>query len=157
MFGLRWDGMVAANFEDEFYRGDYRLQQVGSWRDIVELGFDGDIRYVPVCLRGDGTIAAVTTFDGVEPYGEWDFSGWSGVYELFSGSDYTIGLREDGTLLVTGGEFAAVDYLRQLAGWRDVQWIYPAQGEYTDHIVALRWDGTLVAAGDNSRGQCNVN
>lgn len=157
MFGLRRDGMVAANFEDEYYRGDYRLQQVGSWRDIVELGFDGLWRYVPVGLRGDGTIAAVTTFDGVEPYGEWDFSGWSGVCELFSGSDYTIGLREDGTLLVTGGEFGTVDYLRQLAGWRDVQRIYPAQGEYTDHIVALLWDGTLLAAGDNSRGQCSVN
>ena len=77
--------------------------------------------------------------------------------ELFSGSDYTIGLREDGTLLVTGGEFGTVDYLRQLAGWRDVQRIYPAQGEYTDHIVALLWDGTLLAAGDNSRGQCSVN
>ena len=155
MFGLRWDGTVAANFDDEYYRNDYRLQQVGSWQNIVELGFDGAWRYVPVGLRGDGTIAAVTSYDGVEPYGQWDFRGWSGVYELFSGSDYTIGLREDGTLLTTGGEFETLDYLRQLAGWRDVQWIYPAQGEYTDHIVALRWDGTLIAAGDNSRGQCN--
>lgn len=155
MFGLRWDGTVAANFHEESFGYDYRLQQVGSWYNIVELGFDGGIRYVPVGLRGDGTIAAVTTYDGTEPYGEWDFSGWSGVYELFSGADYTIGLREDGSILVTGGEFETADYLRQLAGWRDVQWVYPAQGEYTDHIVALRRDGTLIAAGDNSCGQCN--
>ncbi len=157
MFGLRRDGTVAANFEDEYYRNDYRLQQVGSWRDIVQLGFDGAWRYVPVGLRRDGTVCAVTSYDGSEPYGQWDFRGWSDVTALFSGSDYTLGLRKDGSLLVTGGEFDCAAYLEPLRRWNDVQWIYPAQGEHTDHIVALRNDGTLLAAGDNSCGQCSVN
>lgn len=156
LFGLRSDGRVAANF-CEYYDTDARLQQIGTWRDIVQLGFDGMIRYVPVGLRRDGTIAAVSTYDGSEPYGEWIFNGWSGVKQLFSGQDYTIGLRQDGTLLVTGGEFGTVDYLRAVSTWDHVRCIYAAHGEYTDHIVALRTDGTLVAAGDNSLGQCRVN
>ena len=156
LFGLRSDGRVAANF-CEYYDTDARLQQIGTWRDIVQLGFDGMIRYVPVGLCRDGTIAAVSTYDGSEPYGEWIFNGWSDVKQLFSGQDYTIGLRQDGTLLVTGGEFGTVDYLRAVSTWDHVRCIYAARGEYTDHIVALRTDGTLVAAGDNSSGQCRVN
>ena len=155
MFGLCSDGHVAANFY-EYYDTDPRLQQIGTWRDIVQLGFDGAVRYVPVGLRRDGTIAAVSTYDGSEPYGEWIFNGWYGVKQLFSGQDYTIGLRQDGTLLVTGGEFDTVDYLRAVSTWDHVRCIYAAHGEYTDHIVALRTDGTLVAAGDNSFGQCRV-
>lgn len=157
LFGLCSDGHVAANF-CEYYDTDGRLRQVGAWRDIVQLGFDGTFRYVPVGLRRDGTIAAVNTYDGTEPYGEWIFNGWSGVKQLFSGTDYTIGLRQNGTLLVTGGEFGTVDYLRTVSTWDHVRCIYAARGEYsTDHIVALRTDGTLVAAGDNSFGQCRVN
>lgn len=156
MFGLRYDGSVAANFS-EYFSTDDRLQQIDRWRGIVQLGFDGSggFRYVPVGLKSDGTIAAVTTFDGYS-YGEWDFSGWSGITELYSGTEYTIGQRSDGSLLVTGGEFDTLDYLGQVGQWRNVRAVFPAKGEYTDHIVALLTDGTLVAAGDNSYGQCNV-
>lgn len=156
MFGLRCDGTVAANFLDEYFRGDSRLQQVAGWRDIMELSFDGSPRYLPVGLRYDGTIAAVTQADG-SPYGEWDFNGWSDVRTLFSGSEFTIGLRNDGSVLVTGGEFGTLDYVSQISRWNNISWIYPAEGEYnTDHIVGLKTDGTLVAAGDNSFGQCDV-
>ena len=107
-------------------------------------------------LRYDGTIAAVTQADG-SPYGEWDFNGWGDVRRLFSGTDFTLGLREDGSVLVTGGEFGTLDYVSQISRWNNISWIYPAEGEYnTDHIVGLKTDGTLVAAGDNSFGQCDV-
>lgn len=155
VFGLRYDGTVAANFYDEFFRQDSRLQAVAGWKDIMELSFDGGMRYLPVGLRYDGTVAAVTTVDGY-PYGEWNFNGWSNVRRLFSGSDFTLGLRWDGSVLVTGGEFGTLDYLNQIARWNNIFWIYPAVGGEADHIVALRNDGTLVAAGDNSYGQCNV-
>ena len=156
MFGLRYDGTVAANFLDEYFRNDNRLQQVAGWRDIMQLSFDGSLRYLPVGLRFDGTVAAVTQVDG-QPYGEWNFNGWSDVRRLFSGTDFTLGLREDGSVLVTGGEFGTLGYLSQISRWNHISWIYPAVGEYnTDHIVGLKTDGTLVAAGDNSYGQCNV-
>lgn len=154
MFGLRYDGTVAANFLDEYFQNDSRLQQVAGWRDIMELSFDGFPRYLPVGLRYDGTVAAVTQADGYS-YGEWDFTGWNDVRNLFSGSDFTLGLRWDDSVLATGGEFGTLDYLSQISRWNNISWIYPAVGEYTDHIVGLKTDGTLIAAGDNSFGQCN--
>ncbi len=155
VFGLRYDGTVAANFHEDYFRMDDRLQQISKWKDILDLSFDGEFRYLPVGLHYDGTVAAVSEQDGY-PYGEWDFSGWTDVRKLFSGTEFTLGLTWDGKVLATGGEFGTLDYLDQIAGWKNVFWIYPAEGEYTDHIVARLNDGTLVAAGDNSYGQCNV-
>ncbi len=158
MFGLRRDGTVATNFSEE-YSGDPRLKEIAGWTHIVQLGFDntGFARYVPVGLCADGTVCAVTRgYDG-EAYGEWNFSGWSRVKTLYSGTDYTIGLRGDGTLLVTGGEFGTLDYLGQVSRWKDIAAIYVAPGDYEeDHIIGLKSDGTLVAAGNNDKGQCEV-
>ena len=157
MFGLRYDGTVAANF-GEYFDTDERLQQIASWRNIVDLGFDSTMsyRYLPVGLKSDGTIAAVTYACG-EPYGEWDFHGWSNVQKLYSGSEYTFGLRSDGSVLATGGEFETLSYLNTISRWTGIRELYPAHGVYMDHVVGLRLDGTLIAAGDNSCGQCNVN
>lgn len=156
MFGLRRDGTVAVFFG--YAPDDPRLREITDWDHIVELGFDitGWARYVPVGLREDGTIRAVTTDYG-EPYGEWDFTGWRNVKKLFSGTNFTIGLCADGSVLVTGGEFGKLDYLDEIAGWTDIREIFAAEGdEWEDHIVGLKTDGTLVAAGDNSFGQCEV-
>ena len=59
-------------------------------------------------------------------------------------------------MLVTGGEFGTLDYLDEIARWTDIRAIFFGGGEYTDHIVGLKTDGTLVAAGNNSQGQCEV-
>ena len=156
MFGLRQDGTVAVYY----YYDDPRLNEVASWRNVVDLGFtvDGWARYVPAALCADGTVRTVTRGYGGEPYGEWDVSGWSGVSQLYSGSYYTIGLKRDGTLLVTGGEFGSFDFLSQLRSWNNIIGIYASHCESMEsgHIVGLRADGTVVAAGNNTHGQCNV-
>lgn len=157
MFGLRRDGTVAVYLG--YAMDDPRLQEVAAWHHIKDLGFEitGWARYVPVGLKEDGTVCAVTEGYMGEPYGAWDFTGWSDVQKLFSGTDCTIGLRSDGSLLVTGGEFGSMDCQDEIAGWTDIQDIFFAKGEFCDHVVGLKRDGTLVAAGDNSFGQCNVN
>lgn len=156
MFGLRRDGTVAV--DQEASRWDDRIARVGEWTHIKELGFDitGIARYVPVGLREDGTVCAITEYEDGEPYGWWDFTGWRDVQKLFSGTDCTVGVRSDGSVLVTGGEFGALDFQDEIARWKDIRAIYFAVGEFTDHVVGLKTDGTLVAAGDNSLGQCNV-
>lgn len=157
MFGLRGDGTVAV--DKNVVDWDKRIAEVATWRDIKDLGFEitGWARYVPVGLKEDGTVCAITADGEGQPYGYWDFTGWTDVQKLFSGSDCTIGLRSDGSLLVTGGEFDSLDYQDEIAGWTDIQAIFFAAGEdYTDHVIGLKTDGTLVAAGDNSFGQCNV-
>ncbi len=156
MFGLRRDGTVAAYMG--YAPDDPRLREVAGWQHIKDLGFEmtGIGRYVPVGLKEDGTICAVTEGYMGEPYGYWDFTGWRDVKKLFSGTDCTVGLRSDGSLLVTGGEFGSLDFQNEIARWKDIRAVYFAVGEFTDHVVGLKRDGTLVAAGDNSLGQCNV-
>ena len=73
------------------------------------------------------------------------------------GMDYTIGLRTDGTLLVTGGEFATFSDIDELKTWTGIIEIFTGDDfDGTDHIVGLKSDGTLVAAGLNDFGQCDV-
>ena len=155
LFGLRRDGTVAADFSS-YNSDDPRLIEVGSWTNIAQLSMDGAFRYLPVGLCRDGTVRVVTRGYMGEPYGFWDVSGWSNVIRVFSGTGYTIGLREDGTLLVTGGEFDTLDYLDELSSWSGVFSLYFPWGFEQDHIVGLLDDGSLIAAGDNSQGQCNV-
>ena len=157
MFGLRRDGTVAVLY----YYDDPRLDEVASWRNVVELGFtvDGWARYVPTALFADGTVRAVTSGYEREAYGYWaDVNTWRDVVKLFSGSYYTVGLRSDGSLLVTGGEFGSFDFLPQLRSWRNITKIVASSSELMEdgHIVGLRSDGTVVAAGNNAHGQCNV-
>lgn len=156
MFGLRRDGTVAV--VHYIAQWDDRVARVGEWNHIKELGFDitGIARYVPVGLREDGTVCAITEYETGEPYAYWDFTGWRDVQKLFSGTDCTVGLRSDGSLLVTGGEFGTLDFQNEIARWKDIRAVYFAVGEFTDHVIGLKRDGTLVAAGDNSKGQCNV-
>ena len=84
MFGLRRDGTVAV--DQEASQWDDRIARVGEWTHIKELGFDitGIARYVPVGLREDGTVCAITEYEDGEPYGWWDFTGWRDVQKLFS-------------------------------------------------------------------------
>ena len=157
MFGLRRDGTVATDYSD-YYSDDPRIREVSTWKHIDELGFDITAigRFLPVGLCRDGTVCAITSYSPGEPYGKWDFSGWSRIDRLYSGTDFTIGIRTDGTVLVTGGEFETLDYLDEISKWTDIKAIFAGHGEETDHIIGLKKDGTVVAAGDNSVGQCEV-
>ena len=156
MFGLRSDGTVATNFS-EYAEEDERLIEVAGWKNIVQLSF-GATQYVPLGLRSNGTVCNVAG-DGWtgRKYAEWDCSDWTGVSKLYSGMDYTIGLRTDGTLLVTGGEYATFSDIDELKTWTDIIEIFTGDDfDGTDHIVGLKSDGTLVAAGLNDFGQCDV-
>lgn len=155
-FALRRDGTVAVYLNS--YPDDLRLREVAGWDHVAELGFDmvGFGRYVPVGLRDDGTVCTVSTGYSGGAYGYWDCSGWTDVQKLYSCSDFTIGLRADGSLLVTGGEFRSADFLDEVAQWSGIRAIFYGGDEYINHIVGLKMDGTLVAAGDNSLGQCEV-
>ena len=159
MFALRRDGSVASNFSDyyEYYEMDPRLQEVAGWTNITALGFDdeGMGRYVPLGLCSDGTVKAVTTGYEGEPYGEWDVSGWTNVKTLYSGTSYTFGLRPDGSILATGGEFSTLPWISAVAAWTDIAAIAVGRGE-APHVLGLRFDGTVVSCGNNDHGQCSV-
>lgn len=166
MFGLRRDGTVACSCI-WLPPDDPLILQVSAWRDVRKLCCKWYSSF-PVGLKADGTVAAVTDGYGGEPYGEWDFTGWSDVRELWGGALYTIGLRDDGSLLVTGGASGPDPFydrdvcraLEEAAGWTDVVKISVQEDIYADPssflILALRSDGTVAAAGDNSFGQLDI-
>ena len=82
---------------------------------------------------------------------------WSNVKDIDVCSQSTdlVGLTENGNILY-GGEFGhgAVEYFDEesLNTWKDVTAISAG----SKHLVALRSDGTVLAAGSNEDGQCNV-
>ena len=66
---------------------------------------------------------------------------------LAAGSQHTVGLCNDGTVVTTG-----VNEYGQCNNWTDI--VAVAAG--VNHTVGLRSDGTVVATGSNSDGQCDV-
>ena len=82
--------------------------------------------------------------------GQLGADGWPDVVQVAGGLEYSLGLSSDGNLV------------------RCVGWNGPGQCDVHDwtgiaqiaagalHTVALRWNGTVIAAGLNNDGQCEV-
>ena len=155
-YALTRDGRVLAG--SDRHENDSRIQEVLGWTEIVQLGFDagGGERFVPAGLRADGTVLTVTQKNS-NAKRAWDTSGWTGMVKLFSGATYTLGLRADGTVLSTGGEFGTEDFLQEVSGWTEIAELYVSDGAYPGrvHVVGLRYDGKVVAAGCNDYGECS--
>lgn len=66
-----------------------------------------------------------------------------------AGYGYTAVLKENGNVLVTGKGTIKSGAVKQ---WKDLEMICAGY----HHLVGLKKDGTLVAAGDDSAGQCQV-
>lgn len=90
------------------------------------------------------------------------FPAWTDIIAVDSGLVYTVGLRSDGTVLVSMNAWPSnVEYedlylfaeLSMIVSeWEDI--VAVSAGGY--HIVALKADGTVLTAGENSKGQCDV-
>lgn len=159
VYGLRHNGTVALAESIDFYgRGDVGEwdQEIRSWNNIKKLYFYEEI---PLGLRNDGTVAAVSNFTK-DDYGDWDFSSWTDVSDVFLDNYCVIGLKSNGSLYVTGGYLGTKDYLDEVAKWTDICKISLSLGDYYSsdggHIIGIKKDGTLVAAGDNTFGQCDI-
>ena len=68
-----------------------------------------------VGLKRDGTAAAVGLTDGAG-FGLRAISEWSGIRAVFAGETYTLGMTDDGSLLIAG--ITTLD--RQLSEWKDL-------------------------------------
>lgn len=62
-------------------------------------------------------------------------------------SSATIGIQSDGSIVMTGS-----GQNKKIQHWTDIC----AVSKGSDHIVGLKKDGTVIAIGDNSYGQCDV-
>ena len=82
-------------------------------------------------------------------FGETDVDGWTDIIQIASGSNHTLGLKKDGTVLASGD----IQYGQcQVETWSHITNV--AAGER--HTVGLKEDGTVIATGDNEANQCAV-
>jgi alpha-tubulin suppressor-like RCC1 family protein len=134
--GLKSDGTVVATGDNTQHQCD-----VGSWEDIVQVSA-GD--YHTVGLKSDGTVVAV----GYDAWGQVSgVSTWTGITQVSAGGYHTVGL---GSVVAVGNDGSG--QVSGVSSWTNITRV--ATGKY--HTVGLRSDGTVVAVGDNTTGQCGV-
>ena len=117
----------------------------------------GDRRIVSVAagyvhtlaLLEDGNVVAC----GINSYGECNVFNWKDIVAIYAGTQFSAGLKMDGTVVVTGEGASGWD----LSDWTDI--VNLAAGDY--YLIGLKADGTVVSVGDNSsdkpaEGQTNV-
>lgn len=149
--GLKKDGSVVTAGQVTGFRID-----TSDWNNIIAVS--AGEQFV-VGLKSNGTLTA----QGIDGYGETDIDSWNNIIAIDTGWQHTVGLDKDGKVWVTGihSEKLRNDISENKSQWTDIVSISTggSTGENSrgkGHIVALKRDGTVVAVGDNSDGQCNV-
>lgn len=152
--GLCKDGtvLVAARTDASSYRID-----TSEWRNIVQV-VSGE-QYV-VGLKDNGTLTA----QGHNGDGQTNIDDWENVCCIATGWRHTVGLKKNGDILITG--YGAAKQLAEIeknkSDWTDIVAVSAGGGAKSQnamgrgHTIGLRKDGTVVAVGDNSYGQCDV-
>lgn len=148
--GLKIDGtVVTAGGLNE----DYRIE-TGNWEDIVSVSA-GDL-YI-VGLRSNGKLVA----QGHNGDGQTDIDDWTNIKAIDTGWRHTVGLTNNGEVLIAGLRHEDEEIIRNNPKeWHDIVAISAGGGKpgvpgEQGHTVGLRSDGTVVAVGDNGRGQCD--
>lgn len=151
--GLREDGSVEIAKRQPHY--NYRID-TSEWKDIVDISV-GE-QYI-VGLRSDGTLTA----QGIDGYGETNIDDWKDIVQIDTGWQHTVGLDRYGNIHVVGmnADKLTAEIEDNQKEWTNVISIATggssnSQALGRGHIVGLRKDGTVVAVGDNTYGQCNV-
>ncbi len=121
---------------------------IKSWSNVssISLGNYHSLSRHCVALLSDGTVKAV----GSNEFGECNTREWQNVIAIYTGENYTMGLRANGTVYATGDNTLGQC---NVDSWKNIVSIAIGPG----HSIGLRTDGTLIAAGDNSYAQCMIN
>lgn len=86
-------------------------------------------------LRENGTVMAI----GEDVCGECEVSDWADIIDVEMGGNFSVGLKEDGTVVVAGYDY----YLSDIYKWKDVVAIEASP----DDVLGLKTDGTVAVAG----------
>lgn len=145
--GLKKDGTVITS-------GDI-VVDVSSWNDIVAVS--AGERYV-VGLKSNGTVVGAGHDQG-DGQLKFDAEGWNDIVAIATGWRHTVGLDSDGEVHITGyGSNKQLKEINESSEWENIIAIAAGGGGTIGkgHTVGLRADGTVVAVGDNTYGQCDV-
>lgn len=136
--------------------GTYNRQAIYDldiWNDLIDIA--AGEQFV-VGLKSNGTVIA----DGHNGDGQLNVEDWNNVIDIDAGSRFTVALTKDKQLLFAGYYRNQIkDFDNHKEEWKDVVSISASGSEKggrgKGHTVGLKSDGTLVAVGDNTYGQCD--
>lgn len=135
---LSYDGRLFATGYNEYRQCDVALlEKLAGGRRIVSVAAG----YVhTLALLEDGTVLAC----GSNATGACDVGNWTDIVAIFAGSEYSAGLKSDGTVVVTGLDTDKWD----VSGWTDIANL--SAGDY--YLIGLRENGTVLSADANTKG-----
>lgn len=131
---------------------------VAQWENIIDIA--AGEQFV-VGLTEDGFVVG----EGLNHKGQVTFEDWKNekIVAIDAGWEFTVGLTENKKLLFTGvSDIQKADFEKNHENWKDVVNISAGGGEPSEkrrgagHTVGLKSDGTVVAVGDNTWGQCDI-
>ena len=135
--GLKSNGTVVATGSN--YSGQCN---VSAWTEIIAISADNSRT---MGLKSNGTVVAA----GHNSHGECNVSHFSDVISIHTST----GLKSNGTVVTTATYLVGSGSKNyDLSSWSDIVAIHVS----TNHILGLKSDGTMVAAGNNEHGECNV-
>lgn len=144
--GLTKDGRVVTN-----EAADVNTEK---WKDIIAVSAG---RAHVVGLKSDGTVEA-TGHNGDGQCNVYN-SEWKNIVSIATGWRHTVGLTEDGHVKITGYTGGS-SHKKKVESWSNIIAIAAGGGHAEDshsgHTVGLTADNRVVAAGDNTYGQCDV-
>lgn len=150
--GLKEDGQVEVAGKCD---GRY-ISNIDTWQKIVDIA--AGERFV-IGLKADGTVIA----DGHGDDGQLRVEEWENVKSIDAGWRFSVALTENKQLLFAGFDNGQEEQFKEAQNkWENVVNIAAGGGgkgvkcRGKGHTVGLNSDGTVVAIGDNTYGQCDV-
>lgn len=170
-----WENLISVDAYGEIIIAidkDCNLYTAGKYDNGSELRFERNTDCIDVAtgeqfaiaLFSDGKVEA----NGHNDDGQCNVEDWNNyeVIDVDAGWRFSVGLTNEGELLFAGiCQNQRNQYLAEKNLWKDVVSISSSGGGESavgssmhgkGHTVGLRKDGTVVAIGDNSYGQCDV-
>ena len=150
--GLRLDGGVITTSRSI----NRDIASSDGWSNIVAISV-GEA-YI-VGLKSNGTLVSAGHDFGD---GQRDVDEWTNIVAIATGWRHTVGLDAAGNVFITG--YGSSSQLNQIQkdkeNWTNIVAIAAGGGSNGSpgrgHTVGLRKDGSVVAVGDNTYNQCNV-
>ncbi len=119
-------------------------EEIAAWTGIKSLCFCNG--YLPIALTDDGRVLAPSSCKDIET------SAWTDVVKVLANSSLTVGLRSDGTVLATGGEYGTEPFADDISRWTGITDIAVSDNTMFNgedaFAVGLKGDGTVTFAGD---------
>ncbi len=125
------------------------LKYYEPWKDIKSISFK---QISPIGLKSDRTLIKSGKNQKIEQY--QNYTDIAAINQSHISEMFEVMLKRDGTLVsdVEEGSFWYKDGWDKAMKWTDVVG-FDMSGS---RIVVLKKDGTVLAAGDNTNGQCNA-